>query len=86
MADPELHRAADKDDPEDLLEGLAMAGLAGVLRQLGDLAESVFLSPLSTPCDYLYSFLVAELLFPTSDLCFSENWGPYLNSCDRFAA
>ena len=42
LADPELYRAADKDDPEALLEGVAMAGLVGVLRQLGDLAEWVF--------------------------------------------
>lgn len=39
LADPEVYRAADKDDPEALLEGVAMAGLVGVLRQLGDLAE-----------------------------------------------
>nr|XP_025648863.1 protein SCAR2 isoform X1 [Arachis hypogaea] len=39
LADPELHRAADKDDPEALLEAVAMAGLVGVLRQLGDLAQ-----------------------------------------------
>ncbi|XP_073289203.1 protein SCAR2-like [Primulina huaijiensis] len=39
LADPELYRAADKDDPEALLEGVAMAGLVGVLRQLGDLSE-----------------------------------------------
>ncbi|PSS32727.1 hypothetical protein CEY00_Acc03027 [Actinidia chinensis var. chinensis] len=39
LADPELYRAADKDDPEALLEGVAMAGLVGILRQLGDLAE-----------------------------------------------
>lgn len=39
LADPELYRAADKEDPEALLEGVAMAGLVGVLRQLGDLAE-----------------------------------------------
>ncbi|GER26642.1 SCAR homolog 2 [Striga asiatica] len=39
LAVPELYRAADKDDPEALLEGVAMAGLVGVLRQLGDLAE-----------------------------------------------
>ncbi|XP_047979711.1 protein SCAR2-like [Salvia hispanica] len=39
LADPELYRAADKDDPEALLEGVAMAGMVGVLRQLGDLAE-----------------------------------------------
>ncbi|KAF8007699.1 hypothetical protein BT93_K1638 [Corymbia citriodora subsp. variegata] len=39
LADPDLYRAADKDDPEALLEGVAMAGLVGLLRQLGDLAE-----------------------------------------------
>ncbi|XP_057513043.1 protein SCAR2-like isoform X2 [Actinidia eriantha] len=39
LADPELYVAADKDDPEALLEGVAMAGLVGVLRQLGDLSE-----------------------------------------------
>ncbi|EEF35729.1 protein SCAR2 [Ricinus communis] len=39
LADPELYKAADKDDPEALLEGVAMAGLVGVLRQLGDLAQ-----------------------------------------------
>ncbi|XVF55007.1 hypothetical protein PTKIN_Ptkin06aG0001900 [Pterospermum kingtungense] len=39
LADPDLYRAADKDDPEALLEGVAMSGLVGVLRQLGDLAE-----------------------------------------------
>ncbi|GKV22082.1 hypothetical protein SLEP1_g31981 [Rubroshorea leprosula] len=39
LADPDLYRAADNDDPEALLEGVAMAGLVGVLRQLGDLAE-----------------------------------------------
>ena len=44
LADPDLNRAADKDDPEALLEGVAMSGLVGVLRQLGDPAESVSLS------------------------------------------
>ncbi|CAN1820605.1 Protein SCAR2 [Linum perenne] len=39
LADPELYKSADRDDPEALLEGVAMAGLVGVLRQLGDLAE-----------------------------------------------
>ncbi|XP_004506831.1 protein SCAR2 isoform X2 [Cicer arietinum] len=39
LSDPELYRAADKDDPEALLEAVAMAGLVGLLRQLGDLAE-----------------------------------------------
>ncbi|XP_065009435.1 SCAR-like protein 1 [Musa acuminata AAA Group] len=35
----ELYGAADKNDPEALLEGVAAAGLVGLLRQLGDLAE-----------------------------------------------
>ncbi|KAF8089916.1 hypothetical protein N665_0494s0021 [Sinapis alba] len=39
LADPDLYQSADKDDPEALLEGVAMAGLVGLLRQLGDLAE-----------------------------------------------
>ncbi|KAH9610032.1 hypothetical protein KSS87_016383 [Heliosperma pusillum] len=39
LADPELYKVADKDDPEAILEGVAMAGLVGLLRQLGDLAE-----------------------------------------------
>ncbi|XP_062214170.1 SCAR-like protein 1 isoform X2 [Phragmites australis] len=40
LSDPELYSApGEEDDPEALLEGVAMAGLAGVLRQLGDLAE-----------------------------------------------
>ncbi|WJX76797.1 hypothetical protein P8452_60173 [Trifolium repens] len=39
LADPELIRAADKDDSEALLEAVAMTGLVGFLRQLGDLAQ-----------------------------------------------
>ncbi|KAL5218786.1 hypothetical protein ABZP36_019470 [Zizania latifolia] len=39
LSDPELYAPGEKDDPEALLEGVAMAGLVGVLRQLGDLAE-----------------------------------------------
>ncbi|XP_051131301.1 protein SCAR4-like isoform X2 [Andrographis paniculata] len=39
LADSDLYCASDKDDPEALLEGVAMAGLVGLLRQLGDLAE-----------------------------------------------
>ncbi|KAL6648300.1 hypothetical protein ACP70R_012524 [Stipagrostis hirtigluma subsp. patula] len=35
----DLYRAADQHDPEAILDGVAMAGLVGVLRQLGDLAE-----------------------------------------------
>ncbi|KAK9088889.1 hypothetical protein Scep_027971 [Stephania cephalantha] len=35
----ELYEATDKDDPKDVLDGVAVAGLVGILRQLGDLAE-----------------------------------------------
>ncbi|XP_042064421.1 protein SCAR1-like isoform X1 [Salvia splendens] len=36
---PELYREASKDEPKEILEGVSVAGLVGVLRQLGDLAE-----------------------------------------------
>ncbi|CAL4922220.1 unnamed protein product [Urochloa decumbens] len=35
----DLYRTANQHDPEAVLDGVAMAGLVGVLRQLGDLAE-----------------------------------------------
>lgn len=47
LADPELRRAADIDDSEALLEAVAMSGLVGFLRQLGDLAQSVRILSLS---------------------------------------
>lgn len=39
LAKPELYTSAARDDPDTLLEGVAMAGLVGIMRQLGDLAE-----------------------------------------------
>lgn len=36
---PELYKDVDKEDPKALLDGVAVAGLVGILRQLGDLAE-----------------------------------------------
>ncbi|ERN13890.1 SCAR-like protein 2 isoform X1 [Amborella trichopoda] len=39
LGDPEIYRSAKKDDSPALLEGVAVAGLVGILRQLGDLAE-----------------------------------------------
>lgn len=39
LGDPELHKGANKDDPKAILDGVAVAGLVGILRQLGDLAE-----------------------------------------------
>jgi hypothetical protein len=42
LAKPELYRAAAaRDDSQALLEGVAVAGLLGIVRQLGDLAEYV---------------------------------------------
>jgi hypothetical protein len=41
---PELYRDANRDDPKAVLDGVAVAGLVGILRQLGDLAEYVFFS------------------------------------------
>ena len=45
----DLYRTADQHDPEAVLDGVAMAGLVGVLRQLGDLAEYVRRRTLSRP-------------------------------------
>ncbi|KAF9590181.1 hypothetical protein IFM89_031836 [Coptis chinensis] len=39
LGSEELYREVDKDDTKDVLDGIAVAGLVGVLRQLGDLAE-----------------------------------------------
>ncbi|KAF3676455.1 Protein SCAR1 [Capsicum annuum] len=39
LGTPELYREADKEDPKKVLDGVAVAGLVGILRQLGDLAE-----------------------------------------------
>ncbi|GAU39859.1 hypothetical protein TSUD_69070 [Trifolium subterraneum] len=36
---PELYRDANRDDPKAVLDGVAVAGLVGILRQLGDLAD-----------------------------------------------
>ncbi len=42
LSKPELYRAAAaRDDSRALLEGVAVAGLLGIVRQLGDLAEYV---------------------------------------------
>lgn len=38
---PELYAVPNKEDPKEVLEGVAVAGLVGILRQLGDLAECV---------------------------------------------
>lgn len=45
----ELYKMAYQDDPEAILEGVAVAGLVGFLRQLGDLAEYVHFSYVCIP-------------------------------------
>jgi hypothetical protein len=44
LGDPDLYggaaaAGAEEEEPKALLEGVAVAGLVGILRQLGDLAE-----------------------------------------------
>ncbi|XP_074592390.1 uncharacterized protein LOC141848230 [Curcuma longa] len=39
LGSSELYGAADRNDPEAILQGVAVAGLIGLLRQLGDLAD-----------------------------------------------
>lgn len=39
LANPDLYRTVDRYDSEGLLEGMAIGGLVGLVRQLGDLAE-----------------------------------------------
>lgn len=36
---PEMHENVNNEDPKAVLDGVAVAGLVGILRQLGDLAE-----------------------------------------------
>ncbi|KAI4296941.1 hypothetical protein L6164_036858 [Bauhinia variegata] len=39
LGQPELYREANREDPKAVLDGIAVAGLVGILRQLGDLAD-----------------------------------------------
>ncbi|XP_057415331.1 scar-like domain-containing protein WAVE 5 [Lotus japonicus] len=39
LGQPELYREANREDPKAVLDGVAVAGLVGILRQLGDLAD-----------------------------------------------
>ncbi|XP_038691612.1 protein SCAR1-like isoform X3 [Tripterygium wilfordii] len=39
LGQPELYTEASKEDPKAILDGVAVAGLVGILRQLGDVAE-----------------------------------------------
>ncbi|XP_052183308.1 protein SCAR3 isoform X2 [Diospyros lotus] len=39
LGQPQLYTEVDREDPKAVLDGVAVAGLVGILRQLGDLAE-----------------------------------------------
>ncbi|XP_022715766.1 protein SCAR3-like isoform X2 [Durio zibethinus] len=39
LGQPELYKKVNREDPKAVLDGVAVAGLVGILRQLGDLAE-----------------------------------------------
>lgn len=39
LGKPELYGEAGREDPKAVLDGVAVSGLVGILRQLGDLAE-----------------------------------------------
>ncbi|KAK7359216.1 hypothetical protein VNO77_01167 [Canavalia gladiata] len=39
LGQPELYRESNREDPKAVLDGVAVAGLVGILRQLGDLAD-----------------------------------------------
>ena len=54
LGQPELYREANREDPKAVLDGVAVAGLVGILRQLGDLAEYVF---------FQYQFCLFVFLF-----------------------
>lgn len=41
LGNPHLYNDANIEDPKAVLDGVAVAGLVGILRQLGDLAEYV---------------------------------------------
>lgn len=69
----DLYRAADQHDPEAVLDGVAMAGLIGVLRQLGDLAE------------YVHAALSALLVCHMIIIVLSQFFGlpPLLVACEH---
>lgn len=39
LGQPELHGKVNREDPKEILDGVAVSGLVGILRQLGDLTE-----------------------------------------------
>lgn len=62
LGQPELYKEANKEDPKAVLDGVAVAGLVGILRQLGDLAEYVLLY-FSASSLALFNFLGRAFFF-----------------------
>jgi hypothetical protein len=65
LANPQLYRTAGKDDSQALLAGVAMAGLVGIIRQLGDLAEYVVHYSL----EYFLKRILPISSLPSFELC-----------------
>lgn len=72
LADPALYRTSVRDDSEGLLEGVAMAGLVGLVRQLGDLAEYVWL--------WILTPSLADFRFRVCDCCVENVRSAYVKS------
>lgn len=63
LGNPELYAQANKEDPKAVLDGVAVAGLVGILRQLGDLAEYVFAFVNFRACIFVAFDLVVSICF-----------------------
>lgn len=62
---PDLYKHVDRDDPKAILDATSVAGLVGILRQLGDLAE--------------YDYLVSSPLFLLTALFYSIFLGAFVH-------
>lgn len=63
LGQPELYKEANREDPKAVLDGLAVAGLVGILRQLGDLAEYVFFFVLNFSVFLNFVFISIRLVY-----------------------
>ena len=63
LGQPELYRESNREDPKAVLDGVAVAGLVGILRQLGDLAEYVFFDIIFVFFFFFFVFVLKEVIF-----------------------
>lgn len=69
LGQPDIYRQVDREDPKAVLDAAAVAGLVGILRQLGDLSEYCFFrSSLFLLCCIYFSALVEYRVF--EEYCF----------------